>query len=237
MKTSELYSKTFTSLGEEINLIHEIVVDLHINKSETLRISCTPDLFRELAVGYAFTEGYIHSIEDIIRIDCRENERFISIDTDISKSPRQATIQNASIGESGLKEVFNESRIRSIFREFSKTPHLHELTGAAHSCMIVKADPKNDEEVEILFRSEDAGRHSALDKAIGWALMNGVCLSECFLVTSGRISTRMAEKSARAGVGALAGKGTVTAEAKRIAEDSGMDLMAYLRGDGGTWII
>ena len=88
--------------------------------------------------------------------------------------------------------------------------------------------------VEVLHRSEDAGRHSALDKAIGWAILHDVDLGQCLLMTSGRISTKMAMKAAKAGVSALAGRGTVTAEAVDLAEQNGMTLIGYVSEDSAV---
>ena len=90
--------------------------------------------------------------------------------------------------------------------------------------------------MEVLYRSEDAGRHSALDKAIGWAMLKGIDLSRCLLMTSGRISTRMAYKAVNAGAGALGGKGTVTADAVKAARDAGMVLIGNLKEEK-EWLI
>ncbi len=134
--------------------------------------------------------------------------------------------------------VWTDEDLRQVFQLQTEDPPLFALTHAAHSCMILRHTvPPSVEEnpgLEVLFRSEDAGRHSALDKAIGWALFHGVNLRDCLLMTSGRISTRMAEKAGRAGAGALAGKGSVTAEAVELARKHDMELIGYVQANSAV---
>ena len=96
-------------------------------------------------------------------------------------------------------------------------------TGASHGCIL--AESKGDGETEVLFQSEDASRHSAVDKAIGWGVINGVPPERCILFSSGRINSEMVKKAARAGVMMLATiKPSVTAKAIKQARENGLML-------------
>ena len=84
---------------------------------------------------------------------------------------------------------------------------------------------------EILRRAEDIGRHNALDKVLGWALMQGIPLEECIVYTSGRIPVDMVMKVIRAGVPVLASKAMPTRESVLLAEEFGLSLIGAARKD------
>lgn len=85
--------------------------------------------------------------------------------------------------------------------------------------------------MEILFRCEDIGRHSAIDKAIGWAMRNDVDLTNCVLFTSGRVSRAMVQKVIRAGIPVMAGKGTISKRAVELARSCDLTLIGYTKPD------
>ena len=68
----------------------------------------------------------------------------------------------------------------------------YQTTRGAHAALIL------DEQLEAVAFAEDVGRHNALDKAIGKALMTGMLSKACVLVLSSRISYELVQKAARA---------------------------------------
>lgn len=69
------------------------------------------------------------------------------------------------------------------------------------------------------------GRHNALDKGVGFALLRGIPLAECVAYTSGRAPLDMAEKAVAAGIPVLVSKATPTAECVAFAEKYGLTLL------------
>ena len=78
---------------------------------------------------------------------------------------------------------------------------------------------------------EDIGRHNAVDKAVGYALREGVLLSECIIYTSGRAPVDMVQKAIVAGIPVMASKASPTKEAVELARRYGLVLIGNARPD------
>jgi FdhD protein len=99
-------------------------------------------------------------------------------------------------------------------------------TGALHAAGLFNARGN------ILRVEEDVGRHNAVDKVIGWALLEGLTpLSGYFLQVSGRISFEIVQKAYRAGCPLVAAVSGVSSLAVSFAGKAGITLVGFLRGD------
>lgn len=212
----------------------------------------TPGADFELAAGFLFGEGLVAGADDIARIryctDAPQQYNTVSVHlapgtgfdpallarnfyvTSSCGVCGKASIE-AAMGtacgriESGMTIdaallVSLPAKLREAQRVFARTGGLH---GAAQFTA----------EGTLVRVREDVGRHNALDKLVGAALLAGeLPLAESIVLVSGRLSFELVQKAARAGVPVLAGVSAPSSLAVALAEQVGMTLAGFVRDPG-----
>jgi FdhD protein len=210
----------------------------------------TPGQDRELVAGWLLTEGIITGAADIADLVAQPGEdpaRGSRVDAllrdpgkfDVTRH-RRNVLTNASCGVCGAASVAQVLRaFPKIDTPFVLDPALLPLlparllehqavfqrTGGLHACALF------DRAGQLLALREDVGRHNALDKLLGWALLAGrLPLSDALLFLSGRVSFEMVQKSLAARLPAIVAIGAPSSLAVELARASGQTLAAFLRG-------
>lgn len=217
----------------EDTVLKEHVLSVIVNENPVFRLVCTKTDLKELVLGRLFTEGLIESPEEITKLYfCpSENEARIFLDHEVKweewqgAEPSCCTANRIFLTASGRRELtplpkhdWKAEWIFDLSRRFLSGVEIHRTTQGTHSCFLSK-------DGDILFSSEDIGRHNAIDKAIGFALLNDIPLSECLLYTSGRVPVDMVQKVISAGIPVLVSKAVPTAESVELAQQYGLTLI------------
>ena len=138
--------------------------------------------------------------------------------------------QNRSLKGEGYKAsdrtlTISNQDLTKLTEQLKERQRIFQVTGAAHAAGIFNFKG------EIIAVGEDVGRHNALDKAIGHALLAGKTISGCGVVLSGRVSAEMVIKVVSAGIEIIAAVSAPSSLAVELAKKNGITLCGFTRED------
>jgi FdhD protein len=137
--------------------------------------------------------------------------------SDISAAPHAPLAADAT--------VFAPSMITALPDRLREAQRVFASTGGLHAAGLFTAAG------ELLVVREDVGRHNAVDKIVGWALLNDkLPLTGCALLVSGRASFELVQKAVLAGIPLLAAVSAPSSLAADLAAEAGLTLIGFLRG-------
>lgn len=210
----------------------------------------TPGNDDELAAGFLLAEGFIASFAEIAEIRWVRGRRGESepnaIDVILNiraERLRERLKRNFAISSScgvcgktsiealtrRIAPIRARSRIEAgtllaLGAKLRGGQEIFAETGGLHACAIF------DHVGNLLALREDVGRHNAVDKAMGWALREGmVPLGKSLVMVSGRLSFEIVQKAAAAGVPIVAAVSAPSSLAVELADEVGITLVGFLR--------
>jgi len=229
----------FFDTGEIQELDDEVIGESHLRISldgeAFVEVVVSPSLVEEFVVGFLRTRGLIEGVQDIVSVDLRGEAAAVTrvprlqgilpwlglLESTGSRNRRPEEILTQRVAGSDLR-VPASSLIRGV-RMLSDMP-LYRRTGGTH-CAILFSPP-----ADPLAAAEDVGRHNAVDKVIGGALIKGLDFSRTWLAVSGRLPADMILKPAMAGIPLVASVSAPTTEGIEMGDRAGVTVVGFTRG-------
>jgi FdhD protein len=211
----------------------------------------TPGGDFELAAGFLYTEGLIRSRDEIRRVSYCEDlgpeeqqynvvtvELTAPFDAERLKRNFYATSSCGICGKAALEHIevtcahvphgpeVSRDVISGLPGELRRAQRVFEQTGGLHAAGLFAPNGR------LLALREDVGRHNAVDKVVGEALLAGdLPLSERILFVSGRSSFEIVQKAGVAGIPIVAAVSAPSSLAVDAAERLGMTVIGFVRDD------
>lgn len=230
-------------------LASEEPLEVRVNTRPVVVTMRTPGHDDELAAGFLLTEGLVQSATDIQRIvpyarNTSGNvlDVFLSpnVTVDFAKLTRHV-FASSSCGLCGkasidsVRQQFEKVRsrvklpvdvLRSLPEQLRQGQTAFEASGGLHAAAIF------DLRGRMVAVREDVGRHNAVDKVLGFGLLNGLLpFDRHVLMVSGRASFEIMQKALAARVPIVAAVSAPSSLAVRFAAESGQTLAGFVRGD------
>lgn len=227
-------TETHNAQTEDI-IAEEKRLRISVNGKEALKLFCSPIMVRELVVGFLMTEGIIRGNWCAERMTIQYGDEIcVDIPAEGEVSLEGATMTSGCVGGVTFDRetvetiaadgvVIGIDKLREIFHEFQKKSDLYNQTGCIHSAAVSDGE-------SILVVAEDIGRHNAVDKVIGYCILEQIPLNNKILFVSGRLSSEMATKCSRWAIPIVVSRAAATALSVDIADRSGITMVGFMRG-------
>jgi FdhD protein len=226
--------------GTDDRVAVEEPLEIRVNGAPLAVTMRTPGHDEELACGFLFGEGLIDRAPAAAGPTADLAANTVDVQADLLFEPARRSFYTSSscgvCGKGALEEVAVHaprlgpgpavSRVLlAALPQRLRQPGF-DLTGGLHATGLFAAGG------EPVCVREDVGRHNAMDKVVGRALLDGTLpLTDRILCVSGRLSFELVQKAAVAGCPILVGVGAPTSLAVSLARDRSMTLAGFARGD------
>jgi FdhD protein len=217
----------------------------------------TPGADFELAAGFLFGEGVLSAADDLRRItycvdpdvDPEQRYNIVNVELRAPRLPELAGLERhfftssacGVCGKAGLDALhvrgcvlagsadgpwLTPELVRSLPDRLRAAQRVFQSTGGLHAAALFTSAG------ELLALREDVGRHNAVDKLVGWALMHAkLPLTDHLVLVSGRSSYEIMQKCLAAGVPVVCAISAPSTLAVSLANEFGMTLIGFLRGE------
>jgi len=215
----------------------------------------TPGNDFELAAGFLYNEGIIPQLEAIRgitycvdpEVDADQRFNIVNVDLTADAMPaldtleRHFTMTSAcgicgkaqldALRDRGLPPLASDVRLTpaticALPERLRTVQRVFATTGGLHAAAVFTADGT------VIAAREDVGRHNAVDKLVGWALLEGrLPLRDTILLVSGRASYELVQKAVAAGIPFFCAVSAPSSLAVDTARAFGMTLCGFVRGN------
>jgi FdhD protein len=207
----------------------------------------TPANFEDFAVGFTLSEGLVARPDEIREVEVTQGAEAVDVRvtvvwerfTELLHRRRNLTgrtgcgLCGAETADDAIREVgkvgpgtnVTTQDLHAAIEQLGSLQPINARTGSVHAAAWVVPGKG------IQLVREDVGRHNALDKAIGALVRDKADLASGYMLITSRASFEMVQKCATVGISFLAALSAPTAFAVRLAQKSGLTLVAFARRD------
>jgi FdhD protein len=207
----------------------------------------TPANLEDFAVGFTLSEGLVARPDEIRSVEVTYGEEVADVRVTVAWDRFSALLQRrrnltgrtgcglcgAETAEDAIRECarvgpgpnVSTTDLHAAIEQIATLQPINARTGSVHAAAWVIPGKG------IQLVREDVGRHNALDKAIGALVRADTDFSSGYMLITSRASFEMVQKSATVGISFLAALSAPTAFAVRLAEKTGLTLVAFARRD------
>ena len=217
------------------HLIVEVSVSLTVNGEVWLTFSCSPFDLEALGVGFLFDEGIIQSSQEIA--STRVCADLTNIDIWLyhaAEKPEKWLRTSGCTGGVTNPEPAHYIKPLTLFDQFDplllleNMDQLYKVEGVYQQTRGLHCSAFSDG-AKICLYAADIGRHNTLDKLAGMILLEQVDINRRLILSTGRISSEMLQKSARMGAQVVMSRTSPTTLAIQMAEALNVTLIGYAR--------
>lgn len=236
----KLYKQDGAWKNINIDMIKEFRLKLMLDGNFLVEAVLSYDLIEEFVIGFLLTHKFIKSVRDIKELVIDEQAAKITT-TDASRI-NQTSVRSSNLETTGIIEfqsVFGkDSSINQIKSSLKISPstimkrieqldsfHVYLQTRLTHCAMLLT------EHDVVIARSEDIGRHNAIDKIIGAGAITNADFDRAWICTAGRLPADMVNKVIAAGIPLIATRASVTHDALEIGKHAGITIVGRCKDE------
>jgi FdhD protein len=222
---------------EDVPVVQEAALTLYVNGQELVTLLCTPSKLEPLVVGFLAFEGIIQGIENIRSLTVEDLFGYadVRLTTDFVPPKRRVYTSGCGGGITFSLETHDSAArwdngtvdpasLCLLIRELYRVAHAYRESRGIHTAALAEGD-------KLLIVAEDVGRHNAIDKVCGEAMLRGIPTIGKILLTTGRISSEMLRKGAHMGTPIVVSRTSATTLSVDLAKRLGLTLIGYVRED------
>ncbi len=222
----------------------ETIATLFVNDIEVATLLCSPGHIDALAVGFLIGEGVLTGRDQLIGsvYDRGKGIARVTVTDEVDLSAftdgRKGTLTSGCGKGQTYNFVRNASKMETLppgptlsakaisekIKTFIHASETYAATGGVHSAMVWDGNG-------LGIFGEDLGRHNAVDKVYGRCMLEGIETAGRILLTSGRMSSEVVLKSARARVPIVISRNAPTTFSVQLAKTLDLTLVGFVRGD------
>jgi FdhD protein len=216
-------------------VVREQPLTVYVNGERFITLLCSPPQLEALVMGYLWMERVIQDPDEIqaLAVSDVDGRAEVTLRRPVTLPTERVLTSGCGGGITFRIDPRLFQRVASPLRVrpgdlaarlkdlFAAAVHYRASRGIHGAAL---ADPER-----LLVVAEDVGRHNAVDKVTGEALLRGIPTADRILLSTGRISSEMLLKAVRMGVPVVASRTSPTEMAVGLAEQLGVTIVGYLR--------